>query len=64
MMQYASEWAEDPIELEVKLRKAEELGWKRDGLPYRNPYLGTGIPVGWYVQRLSRPGPNGSEKTL
>ena len=47
-----SEWAEDPIELEIKLRKAELDGWLRDGLPFRQSYDGTNVPKGNYVQRL------------
>ncbi len=48
----ATEWAEDPIELEVKLRKAEQSGWKRLGIPFNQKYVGTSIPIGWFIQKL------------
>ena len=48
----ASEWAPDPIDLEVKIRRAEKAGWERQGLPYRQEFNGTGIPIGWFVQHL------------
>ena len=50
---YASEWAEDPIDLEVRIRAAEEKGWVRDGLPFKSSG-GTGVPLGWFVQRLKK----------
>lgn len=53
-LQLCSEWAEDPIELEVKIRKAEKDGWLRVGLPYKQEYKEINIPVGNYVQKLSK----------
>lgn len=54
MTKLCSEWAEDPIELEIKIRSAEDRGWRRCGFPYKMQYEGTGVPVGNYVQRLEK----------
>lgn len=52
--QLCSEWDEDPIELMIKVRKAEEAGWQCLDEPYRA--TGNSFPIlkGFYVQRLAK----------
>lgn len=53
--QFCSEWDANPIELEIKVRRAERGGWSRHGVPYRQAYSYGPIGEGWYVQTLVRP---------
>ena len=56
-----SEYSSNPIELEIKIRKAEKDGWERVDFPYKHKGYFGGRNDGDYVQLLGR-WPNKSKK--